>query len=512
MSIPFLKRSPVVKKITKRQRKKYLSKLSSVQELLLDFENNKTEIYKRCIDPTIFAYVNLKNKELNPYTMYDYQDIVANDKARHVIVAKGRKIGMTDIVSIMALHSALFNDSWTIVVASKTQDMAKRIIQRIKEFMLTMRIVKYKDLTGSVDNKFELGIKNIGKKTWSKIISVVANDSARGEDGHQLILDEAAFIEDGDYVYHEVLAPIVTYHQGQIVLISTPPKHPVGFFWEAYNNPIWSKYHFPSIVCPRITEDFLAEKRLSMMKAQFQREYMGEFFSDENSCFSEEEITRAIDQKLALGRYPLEPVCIGIDWGETRSRSAMCVVKPMRDEFGNVSIKVVDLREFPENTDYMSIIRELEGMCKRYHVQQILADAGIGRGQISTMHEMGLPVQEYAFGGTNKSTLVSETKLLFEKNRITIPNQKQLIMELSVYEAEYNPLTGRHSYHSPRHSKVKDHLLDAFMLANYSAVRNSGMVSVSLVKDPVRGKGRKYDPMDEDEHVYPTKKRNKYIK
>jgi len=488
--------SQIVSSLTEAQKKKYSEKLDEVRTILWKMKTYREsatkketskfayeEVLKQCAtDPTIFAYLNLLNKKGQPYKLYDYQDLVINDNSRHVIVAKGRKIGFTDIASIKALHLALFNPNFSIVIASKTQNMAKRIIQRIREFLMTAPLIKYETIKGDTDNKFEVWIKNYGGKTHSKIISVVAGDQARGEDAHVLIIDEAAFIENGEYNYHEVLSPIVTYHNGQIILISTPPKVPIGFFTKAFKNEAWSRYHFKTNICPDITEKFLAEKRASMLEAQYLREYEAMFLSDENRAYTLKEVEDAVDENIILGSSCTEPVFIGIDWGETNSQSAYCIIKAehkVTEQGTETRTQIIDMKTFPKRTDYMEVIREIQSICnKKYNVRMILADAGIGRGQISNMMDMRSNgelncdmIEEFTFGGTHKADLVTENKMLFEKRRVKIPNDQQLINELNSYQQEYNPLTKRTKYHPPEGGDIKDHLLDAFHLANMAAIR-----------------------------------------
>lgn len=447
-----------------------------------------------CKDVTTFAYINLRNKEGKAYKLFDYQDIIVNSQEKRIIVAKGRKIGATDIISILALYKALIHPNWEIVVASKTQDMAKRIIDRVKLFLKTCPAY-YDDpnLKGllEIDNRFEIWLKHgkKGEKTaYSKIISVVAGESARGVDPDLLIVDEAAFIGEGanvknaDYIYKEILEPSVTFKNGQIFLISTPPKLPVGFFWEAFNSPYWKKFHFPTSICPIVTEEFLQQRKDEMTDAAFRREHLGEFFADEATYFSQREIDDAIDSDIVLGQHTEQTEYIGVDWGETQSQCARVhVIAENRENPKEMKVKVINLVEYPKKTDYKIVVGELEDIYKRKRNINVLADAGIGRGQISWLKSFNVPVQEYSFSGTRKGDLFTELKILFEKRKILIPNNKQLINELTVYQADYDRVTQRVKYHAPKEGKIADHVLDALALACFAAVRMGIKTSLSFV-------------------------------
>ena len=178
----------IVTEVSPEQQQKYDQKIKQVwesQEQILAETNipNKKKLRYHlldlCDDVSVFAYLNLINKSNKPYKLFSYQDLIVNEKSKNVIVAKGRKIGATDIISILILHRAMFNDNYTVVVASKTQDMARRIIDRVRMFLVSCPTY-YKNIVGDVDNKFEIWIKNANKKTYSPIISVVAGETDRG--------------------------------------------------------------------------------------------------------------------------------------------------------------------------------------------------------------------------------------------------------------------------------------------------------------------------------------------
>jgi len=497
-------------------KKQYLKKIKHIDNIMAkaakvggrEADAIRKTVLGYCADPTLFAYVHLRDKKNNRYKPFDYQDMILNDQSKNIIVVKGRQIGITDVLSIKAFHTALFNQNTTVCVVSKTQPMAKRIIDRIREFRMNTPFGEELAKTG-VDNKFELWIKRTvevpvanrmrKKQTISKIISVVAGDSARGESVNHLYLDEAAFIGDsideGDYIYNEVLRPTTMATDGKIMLVSTPPKIPAGFFYEIWKGGAnWKRYHFPSNISPLMKPKDLQERKDEMLDAAYRREYLGEFLANENCVFSEQEIQEAVDKNLNFGGITKEQIYIGVDWGETQANSAYAVVKatfPRVPDQANV--QVLDLKEYPLRTDYMVIIKDISNLCKRYNVRMILADKGIGGGQISVMSDMGLPVEGYSFsGGTRKADLVTTSKILFEKRRIKMPYHKQLMQELGAYQQEYNMQTTRTKFYAPVTGKIRDHLLDAFMLANFAAVGLSGPPAGALVVGEAKKKQSKY--------------------
>ena len=96
--------------VTEQQRDAYLTKFHSEEFNMSQARN----------DVTSFAYYMLGFK------LFDYQDLIVNDKSKRLAICSSRQIGKTASVSLMALHEALFKEKRTIVLISHTLPQVKQ--------------------------------------------------------------------------------------------------------------------------------------------------------------------------------------------------------------------------------------------------------------------------------------------------------------------------------------------------------------------------------------------------
>jgi hypothetical protein len=120
----------------------------------------------------------------------------------------------------------------------------------------------------------------------------------RGYSAPSLIIeDEAAFVLDET---HEALIPMLAAApEGRIALLSTP-NLTAGHFYEIWHGSgDWEKYEIPSRDCPRISSQWLEERRREN-PLSFEREYCCKFGSAEGSLF-----TAAMLDRMAASDFPL---------------------------------------------------------------------------------------------------------------------------------------------------------------------------------------------------------------
>ncbi len=96
-------------------------------------------------------------------------------------------------------------------------------------------------------------------------------------------MDEAAFVPEE--VILEVLLPMLSTTDGTIILMSTPLDRS-HFFYQAFNSPVWSRYHFKTSDNPLVTREFLDKQREFLGERRFTQEHLAEFVDEEDTYFS----------------------------------------------------------------------------------------------------------------------------------------------------------------------------------------------------------------------------------
>ena len=119
-----------------------------------------------------------------------------------------------------------------------------------------------------------------------------------------LIVDEAARIDDALYFS---LRPMLAVSGGALMMMSTPYGKR-GVFYEAWTGDpgLWERYEVPATEVPRISPEFLEEKRRALGSRWFEQEYCAGFGELEGAVFSREVVEQMFDTLYALLWDPSE--------------------------------------------------------------------------------------------------------------------------------------------------------------------------------------------------------------
>lgn len=201
-----------------------------------------TEIFKEyaeCLRSPIYAietYLETFDKTQQgfvPFKLFPRQKeiVLAYEDNRFNLISKPRQAGVSTTTAAYLAIKAGFADEdnpEAILILANKQDMAFEFLAKIKDFLLQLpRWVWGSEYYGSEENE----AKNIFKKSESKKelklpnnsrIKAVATskDALRGFTPTYLIMDEAAFIDNGNIVFGAALTALGT--GGRATLISTP--------------------------------------------------------------------------------------------------------------------------------------------------------------------------------------------------------------------------------------------------------------------------------------------------
>jgi hypothetical protein len=167
-----------------------------------------------------------------PFKLFERQHEIVNSYRSHRfnIVAKPRQAGVSTTTAayaaIMVATAKKTNPENILILANK-QDMAQEFLGKIKDFLLQLpRWFWGSAYYGNPDKeKKDIFITNSKKElklpNGSRVKAVATSkDALRGFTPTWLIMDEAAFIDDGAEVFSTALTSLGT--GGQAALISTP--------------------------------------------------------------------------------------------------------------------------------------------------------------------------------------------------------------------------------------------------------------------------------------------------
>lgn len=237
---------------------------------------------------------------LKPYPLQqeiiDHLDgIVKNaqdEPYRFFVVAIGRQAGKSWLAKYTLLDRAINRDQRCVWVAPSIPTARAHWDD----------LVKLVENSGIPTKKISQAAKQIVFANGGEISvrSAVEPDNMRGLTVDYVVMDEAAFFRNGQYVWYSIVLPMVTASRGVVLFTSTPNGR--NYFWQLYlaglgANNLYKSWQAPSTVSPYQDPDLLEELRLSMPEYQFREEFLAEFLADGSGVFSGAEQAAVLDMK-----------------------------------------------------------------------------------------------------------------------------------------------------------------------------------------------------------------------
>jgi len=226
-------------------------------------------------------------EQLEPYEWQ--REFLTSDKDR-VIMCCGRQVGKSTVVAARALHLVLRKRGALVLVVARTIPQAAELTRKLYTF--------YRQLGSPIPTRVDRQL-SLELVTGSRVVTLPGTpENVRGYSAPALVIvDEAAFVKPEMYF---ALEPMLAVGRGALYLLSTPNGR-VGSFFEIFENgddEVWHKIYAPSDECPRITEEFLAERREELPWWIYDAEYRALFTESSHAVFRYEDLQRAVDPGL----------------------------------------------------------------------------------------------------------------------------------------------------------------------------------------------------------------------
>lgn len=274
--------------------------------------------YAKCLTKPVYAietYLETFDKTQEgfvPFKLFPRQKeiIYAYEKHRFNLVTKPRQAGVsTTTAAYMSIKVGFADEDnpEAILIIANKQELAFEFLAKIKDFLNQLpRWIWGSEYYGNakneaksiflVDSKKEIRLPN---KSRVKAVAT-SKDALRGFTPTYLIMDEAAYIDNGDEVFGAALTALGT--GGKATLISTP-KGMDALYYKTYDQAKNKKNNF-NIVEMKWYEDLRYNKGLSWHKGD-------ETFIEVEFTF--ESYTRMIDDGWKPTSYWYEEMCLGMN-------------------------------------------------------------------------------------------------------------------------------------------------------------------------------------------------------
>jgi hypothetical protein len=406
--------------------------------------------------PTLFA-INILG-----VTPFRHQAELLEDESPRILIVSGRQAGKSTMLAIKALWNAFVRPEEDILIVAPTLRQSKIVYQRITDFILSSPHIKKHVVRSNMDEtRFDNG-SYIRCLTASK-----TGETIRGFSCTILIFDEAGSIMNDD-VFSAVEPSLAV--RGRQLILSGTPRGTRGYYYTNYaNNKItkrWNIYKFVSKVNPRITDEYLKEKRSTMTEAMFKQEYEAEFI-DEIGLFYPIEL---VETCMESYQYTIEkkPECkyyLGADISRAGADETAIVIIEVPNDITK-KIKVV-WAETLNITDITVTAREIERKAMMIDADEILIDAiGVGGGVYDLVREkLKTNVSDVILEGEKREQAYTDLKVLLESHKIILNEEdEKMRYQFGSYTLKEKSGGGIRIVKS---EDIHDDLVDALVLALY---------------------------------------------
>ena len=280
----------------------------------------------------------------------------------------------------------------------------------------------------TAQNSVELLIE-VDTGSTLQFFSAESMDSVRGFQFDYLIVDEAAFMSDDFFNF--VLRPTMLV-RGKKTLMCSTPNASTGFFHQYCQlAEDGNKFRIVKISIydnPFINEQDISEIKRTVPNRVFRQEYLAEFLDNEGAVFSNYRNCIVHDPQMT-GRY-----YAAIDWAKENDYTVLTV---MNDKKEVVFIYRVT------GMDYTTQVDVISGHLNKWKpIVTVSEENNIG----SVVNELlrrkySGSIKRINLNNENKREYIERLVVAFETGDIWIPEDEQLLKELSWFSVDYNPKT-----------------------------------------------------------------------
>lgn len=403
------------------------------------------------------------SKVMLNFEPYPYQEDFLLDNSKRIVFLSGRQVGKSTITAIRTLWYAFVNNDVLALVIATNKNQAKMMIDKIKRWISKNPILYY----GSSSTTYEIRLFN-----GSKIIALPSSpDSIRGFTANMVIVDEAAFVDEEIYV---AIEPTLMSTNGTLILLGTPSNRS-GRFWYAWNSPQWSKHHATSFDNPlNLKSSWIDDFRNSHTEADYRREILGEFVSDESLFFDLDAV-----RNVAVGKVIDNPregweYYAGVDIARTHDDTCLVVIgiNPSTDKIYMHKYYLSSKSTIPQTARWiLDILRDWKPVMLAIDTNGI----GVSVYDILAEHinntELSTELVPTPMSKSNRMNVYNMLKQTIEQGNIVLLNDENMIKQFSTYTTAVHK-DGRIEVAKGKHAK--DDIVDALALAVYAYASGSG--------------------------------------
>lgn len=333
------------------------------------------------------------------------------------VICSPRQVGKSFLLMSILSYFTIAKQT-TSVFIEPTFNQCRKVYRSMFKMLAKNNLIK--SASGST---FDIELTNGSEINFR---SAMQKDSLRGLTvSGVLILDEAAYIPDDVY---DIVQPFTNVHKSPIVMVSTPVAKS-GFFWDAFNNKdnnvyYWNRSNYD--MTPMLSDEQVSRYQSSMTAPKFKTEILGQFLDGESMVFGD------FKSCIYSGKLSdMNPIYAGIDFA-TGAGSDSTVLT-----FINKSREIIRI----ESTNSMEPTDQIEWIANLLNEYPTLRKVLGEQNSIGSVYMSSIRsklrrksiLQSFNTTNDSKRKIIDSLTLAFQNRDITIPDDKNLINQLSYY-------------------------------------------------------------------------------
>lgn len=364
--------------------------------------------------------IELKNWQKDAMDLFDtyVHDII--------VVKSPRQRGKSFLITFYCIKFGLQKRNQMIYFLTVSFKQADKVFNEMKQSIEGGPFIKKID-NGSLTISFTNGSK-------IQFLSAEQNEERlQGFTANLLIFDETAYVPDDIFF---TCLPYTNATKGQVICVSTP-RFKTGAFYDLFMDGLDDTINdvHSLDVCNYDTSDMISESRLAyyrktLPRIKYKMFYDGEFVDGDGEVF--QEFGKCIGTPTQKDYN--DEVTIGIDWGAATGNDSTVMTAITNN---NVVLGIKGFNDIGPTETIDQIIE----FSKLFKTKKIIVEKNsIGNVYYDMLKKkaksLNLNYIIEAFNTTNDSKLnqVENLQVLFENKLIIIPNNEELIKQLSNYE------------------------------------------------------------------------------
>lgn len=336
------------------------------------------------------------------------QVLSAVTKHRRIAVRVSRQTGKTYALTVLCLWAAITRSKRRVLVITPDRAKGEVIFKNIDMFLESNPALKA-SLTRSysgnpfVGREFSNGSVIYGFTAGSS--SNRKASSVRGQGGDVIIIDEAAYLNDDDWIAIEPIIQGGLYRSDALTVVSSTPNPDMhgGVFYDIFTKPqladVWHRIHVPITENPDFAH--LVDKYRAACPSElvWTTEYLADFPDQASCALMRRSQVQAAGRKYHYSLYQVAngPKAIGVDWDKYDAGVNIVLVRydPQGEYY-----QVMYREELPpEDTLLIKAVRRVLEIQDIVSADYVVVDRGYGEMQLEVLRtEMAMR----SMGGANR--------------------------------------------------------------------------------------------------------------